>query len=216
MSTCDFTRCTTLSPRQYVDLWFYLNGKEMLDTLLQQFLWICKLYDWKQTFTSETRSSVNAGGSGSENGRLSTLLHCTHLRKMFLAVCLPRMIQKRSLNAVNVLFTPLCNSAVVSFADYQIYGLMLPRRQHGSLAFLVKLVKRAFLNSSPASHNNLIVLVNTKLLHKDWNGWIFQGQEITNFCWKWLTLNGLSPQLFVKLDFFDLQIETFPNSWSSC
>lgn len=139
---------TTLSPRQYVDLWFYFNGKEMLDTLLQQFLWICNLYVWK------TRSSGNAGGCGSENGLLSTLLHFTHLRKMFLAVCLPRMTQKRSLNAVNVVLTPLCNNAVVTCADYQIYGLMLPRRQHRSLAFLVK---RAFLNSSPASHNTFIV-----------------------------------------------------------
>ena len=143
---------TTLSLRRYVDLWFYLNGKEMLDTLLQQFLWICNLYDWKQTFTSQTRSSVSPGGSGGENGRLSTLLHFTHLRKMFLAVCLPCMIQKRSLNAVNVPFTPLCNNAVVSFADYQIYGLMLPRRQLGSLAFLVK---RAFLKSIRPLHRTI-------------------------------------------------------------
>ena len=145
---------TTPSLGRYVDLWFYLNWEEMLDTLLQPFLWICNLYDWKQTFTSETRSSGNAGGSGSKNGRLSTLLHFTHLRKMFLAVCLPRMIQKRSLNGVNVVLTPLCNNEVVSYTDYQIYGLMLPRRQHWSLPFLVK---RAFLNSSPASHNTFIV-----------------------------------------------------------
>lgn len=67
-------------------------------------------------------SSGNACGSCSENGCPSTLLHFTNLRKMFLAVCLPRMIQKRSLDAVNFVFTP------VNVLFTQIYGLMLPRR----------------------------------------------------------------------------------------
>lgn len=57
--------------------------------------------------SSETRSSGKLGDAGSENGVLSTFLHVTHFRTILLTVCLPRIIHKRPLSAVNEVFTPL-------------------------------------------------------------------------------------------------------------
>ena len=58
--------------------------------------------------SSETRSSGSSGVCGSENCHPSILLHLTHLLKIFLTACRPRMIQYRSLRVVRVVFTPLC------------------------------------------------------------------------------------------------------------
>ena len=59
--------------------------------------------------SSETRSSGSSGVCGSENCHPSILLHLTHLLKIFLTACRPRMIQYRSLRVVRVVFTPLCS-----------------------------------------------------------------------------------------------------------
>ena len=60
--------------------------------------------------SSETRSLGRFGCCGNEKCFPSTFLHLTHLLTIFLTVCRPRIIQNRSLIAVKVVFTPLCNT----------------------------------------------------------------------------------------------------------